>query len=281
MPKFIDLILISLLMLIPSAHGSELKVSIQLWSVKEELKVDFKGTIKALADMGFQGVEFANEFGEFANDPVGLVEFIRSQGLEISGAHTVFPTLEPDKIDATLAFYAAAEVPLVVIAWDDRAFDPTTVWQTIADLNRLYEPVTQAGFLFGYHNHAEEFAPYRGKTTLWDHIANSTPESLVMQLDAGWAKTAGINPESVVRQHPGRTFAIHYKASSPESAGQTRPIIGEDTINWAALIVANSEVGGTQWVVLEQEVYPDGLAPLDAIRLSKRALDGFLQTAER
>ena len=279
MPKFKYLICISLWLLTTSTHASNLKVSVQLWSVKEELKVDFRGTIKALAEMGFQGVEFANEFGEFANDPVGLVNFIRSQGLEISGAHTVFPLLEPDKINATLKFYTAAEVPMLAIAWDDRAFKPDTVWQTIADLNRLYTPVTQAGILFGYHNHSEEFARYRGNTTLWDHIANSTPESLIMQLDAGWAKNAGINPELIVRQHPGRTFAIHYKASSPESANQTRPIIGEDTINWPALIAANKEVGGTQWIVLEQEVYPDGLTPLEAIKLSKRALDRFLQTA--
>lgn len=279
MLKVAQFIIISSLFLASQAQSAELKVSVQLWSVKEALKTDFKGTIQALAEMGFQGVELANEFGEFADNPTGLVEFIRRQGMEISGAHTVFPWLAPDKIDATLKFYAAAEVPMLVIAWDDRAFAPETVWQTIADLNRLHKPVTEAGFRFGYHNHAEEFAPYRGTTTLWDHIAHSTPEALVMQLDAGWAKTAGIEPETIVRQHPGRTFSIHYKASSPESASNARPIIGEDTINWPTLIAANKQVGGTQWVVLEQEVYPDGLQPLEAIKFSKQALDRFLDAS--
>ena len=34
------------------------KVGVQLWSVRDALQADFAGTLAALADMGFDGVEF-------------------------------------------------------------------------------------------------------------------------------------------------------------------------------------------------------------------------------
>ena len=47
----------------------EPQVSVQLWSVKDEVKRDFEGTLTILADMGFDGVEFAGEFGEYSDNP--------------------------------------------------------------------------------------------------------------------------------------------------------------------------------------------------------------------
>ena len=38
------------------------QISVQLWSVNKQIKQDFKGTLTAIADMGFQGVEFAGFF---------------------------------------------------------------------------------------------------------------------------------------------------------------------------------------------------------------------------
>ena len=83
------------------------KVSVQLWSVKNGVSSDFKGTLQQLAKMGFQGVEFAGEFGEFANDPAGLKQFLNSLGLQVSGAHIHFDKLHADKFAQTVEFYRA------------------------------------------------------------------------------------------------------------------------------------------------------------------------------
>jgi len=259
-----------------SAHPADLKVGVQLWSVKDQLISDFKGTIKSLATMGFAGVELAGEYGEFVDDPKGLANFLESQGLEINGAHTVFAELSDEKIDTTLSFFKDAGVPIVIIAWDDRAFSQDTVWQTIADLNRLQTKVESYGLRFGYHNHAEEFNAYRD-TTLWDHIARSTPDSLILQLDVGWAVTAGVNPSDYVRKYPGRTVTTHFKTARIDNVNKSqRSIIGQDSLDWAELIQTNQLIGGTEWLVLEQEVYPDGITPLEAVRLSKTGLDKLI-----
>ncbi len=259
------------------AHGHEIpfKVGVQLWSVKDELKADFKGTIKQLAAMGFKGVELAGEYGEFKDDPEGLAAFIKSQGMEISGTHTGFDKLTDDKIDDTLSFYKRAGVTAAMISWDSRAFDPNTVWQTIADLNRLQAKVESYGIKFGYHNHAQEFGAYRD-VTLWDHIARSTPDSMIMQLDVGWASAAGLNPADFVRKHPGRTVSTHFKAAENEVERGKLPIIGQDSINWHELIHASKSVGGTKWLILEQEEYPNGMSQLQAVEASKKGLDKVL-----
>ena len=278
----IKLILTSLLLINFVTVGyaqTDPKVSVQLWSVKNELKADFNGTIKALAAMGFDGVELAGEFAEYHDQPAAMANFIASQGVTISGAHIGWEALSEDEFEKTVSFYKAAKVDSLIISWDSRAFSAETVQQTIDDLNRFNTKLMPLGFKFGYHNHAEEFSAFKSHT-LWDQIAVSTSNSVVMQLDAGWANVAGKNPSLVVRKHPGRTDSIHYKAklTNKEKVNNTgkRPIIGEDSINWGELIKANREVGATRWIIVEQEDYPEGLKPLEAVALSKKGLDDFL-----
>jgi len=257
------------------AKAPEIEVGIQLWSVREDLKQDFEGTLKAIADMGFDAVEFAGDFGGFAEDPAGLKKFLSSLGLKANSAHTVFTTLTEDKVTETLSFYQTLGIKMLIIGYDDRAFDITTVGQTIDDLNRVYPQARAHGLQLGYHNHAQEFATVDGKT-LWDRIAEGTADDLVMQLDASWARKAGKDPVEYVHKHPGRTLTSHFKAAAMHPENGEIPIIGADTIDWICLLDAVYTVGGAQGIVMEQEEYPNNLTPLQAVKLSKLALDGFV-----
>lgn len=51
-------------------------LSVQLHSLRDAVADDFKGTLTAIAEMGFDGVEFAGRYGEFASDPEGLKTFL-------------------------------------------------------------------------------------------------------------------------------------------------------------------------------------------------------------
>jgi len=100
---------------------------------------------------------------------------------------------------------------------------------------------------------------------------------MILQLDVGWVNFAGLKPEGFVRKYPGRTVTTHYKAKLAPNVTGKRPIIGEDSIDWLALIDANLDVGGTKWLIVEQEDYPEPLSPLESVRLSKQGLDRFLE----
>ena len=56
-------------------------ISVQLWSVKDAIKNDFSGTLQAVAEMGFDGVEFAGDYGPYGLDPGGLREKLHEYGV--------------------------------------------------------------------------------------------------------------------------------------------------------------------------------------------------------
>jgi len=72
--------------------------------------------------------------------------------------------------------------------------------------------------------------------------------------------------------YPGRAVTVHVKEYS--RAG--RAIIGEGEVRWAEFLKACRDFGGTEWLILEQEVYP--YPPLESVRRSLRNLREILST---
>lgn len=251
------------------------QISIQLWSVKDQVKADFKGTLKALADMGFEGVEFANEFGEFTGDATAIKKVLDSLSLKGSGAHVSFEQLNDENFANTVKFYQTLGVDMLIVGWDERAWHPEGIKKIVALLNKLSPKLAPFGMKTGFHNHQHEFNDFEG-TTYWDYLAVNTPHNVVLQQDVGWTTYAGKDPIAYVEKYPGRTLTTHYKVKLPEGTQGKLPIIGQDTIDWLSLTKANMAVGGTLWLVVEQEEYPNGLTPMQAVAESKKGLDKVL-----
>lgn len=256
-------------------------VSVQLWSVKDALSADFKGTLEKIAAMGFEGVEFAGNYGEYGEDPAGLKAYLASIGLKPSGAHVGFQHLGTDKLDDTLNFLKAVGIDLVIIPYDERAFNTNGVHNLTLDLVRLSDVLAKKNMTIGYHNHDHEFNSYLD-ATFWDYIATNTPQSVLLQLDVGWVNFAGKDAVEYVKRYPGRTLTTHLKIRNYHGKNRTpqgaSPILGEDSYDWATLIKTQAKVGGTRWLVLEQEEYPDGLSSMQAVAESKKGLDKIIST---
>lgn len=252
------------------------KISVQLWSVKDELKADFTGTIEQLAKMGFKGVEFARDFGPFNNDAKGLKNYLSSFGMEGSGGHVIFEQLNKENFEKTTTFYKSAGMDYLIIPWDERAWHPEGIKVIVAKLNLLAKKLAPLGMKIGFHNHNHEFDEFEN-STYWDYLAQNTSPDVILQQDVGWTTYAGKDPIEYVKRYPGRTLTTHYKVRLPEGTKGKSQIIGQDTIDWLNLTKANIAVGGTLWIVVEQEEYPNGLTPLQAVAKSKQGLDNILQ----
>jgi sugar phosphate isomerase/epimerase len=276
MPLRFKTVLLALLMSSPLAQAAEPapRLGVQLWSVKDDLKQDFEGTLAKLAAMGFQGVEFAGDFGRYAKDPAGLRAFLDKQGLACAGAHLDFAALAGDRFADTTAFYRAAGCRNLLIAWDKRGATPEGAAAIAREMSALSMKLKPLGMRIGYHNHAQEMTGPAGRTP-WDGIAAGTPQEAILQQDIGWTVFAGKDPVALIRRYPGRTITSHFKAKLEEgSAG--KPIIGQDRTDWPAVYAAARAEGGAEWIVLEQEEYPDGMRPLAAVAASLRGLQGLL-----
>jgi sugar phosphate isomerase/epimerase len=254
-----------------AAAPTKPQLSVQLWSVKDAVSADFEGTLKQLKAYGFQGVEFAGNFGKYADDAKGLKEFLDKTGLKASAAHVPFDKLSPENFDKTVAFYKAIDCKMLIIPMDKRATTLEGAKEIAKDLSAIEAKLAPLGMHTGYHNHKAEMLDI-DKTTPWDVIAKNTPASVVLQQDVGWTEVANKNPVDIVKHYPGRTITTHYKASAPEEGNKEDPIIGKDTTDWKALIVANRTIGGTQWLTVEQEVYPAGLTPMQSVEASLKGL---------
>ncbi|OGO88225.1 MAG: sugar phosphate isomerase [Chromatiales bacterium RIFOXYA1_FULL_46_5] len=251
------------------------QLSVQLWSVKDAMQADFEGTMTKLAAMGFDGVEFAGFFGKYANDAAGLKAFLNKLGLKASGAHVPFEKLSPEQLDATVAFYKAIDCHYLIIPMDERAFTVEGAKAVAADLAAIQEKLTPLGMQVGYHNHKPEMLGETGKTP-WDVIGKNTNSKVILQQDVGWTEVAGKDPVDFVKAYPGRTITTHYKASAPEPGNTEDPILGKDTTDWKALITANKTIGGTQWLVVEQESYPAGMTPMQSVEASLKGLQAII-----
>ncbi|WP_232824675.1 sugar phosphate isomerase/epimerase family protein [Algibacillus agarilyticus] len=252
----------------------------QLHSVKEALKEDFEGTLEALAAMGFKGVEFAGHYGKYKRDPVGLKNFLDSLGLTASGAHIGLAQLQGDNALNQFTFFKALGVKLILIPHDKRIDNAEKIDELIADITKLSILANSLDMKLGYHNHAKEFKPYKN-STFWDYLALNTPPEFVLQLDAGWANFAAIDPITYVKRYPNRTLTTHFKVRTYQGkpgpvSKDKKVIIGQNNYDWAALIKATIQYGNTQWIVVEQEEYPNGLTPLQAVQQSLNGLNTII-----
>lgn len=250
------------------------RIGVQLWSVKDEIKQDFEGTLTRIAKLGFQGVEFAGEFGPYKDKPAALKAVLDKNKLQCAGAHVGFDQLADARFEATTAFYQALGCANLVIPMDARGASVEGSTAMSKELSALSSKLAPKGMRIGYHNHAQEMAGEVGSTP-WDVIARNTPQASIMQQDVGWTTHAGKDPVAYVYKYPGRTVSTHYKAKFAPGTNGT-PIIGQDRTDWAGLTRALRQAGGTEWIIVEQEEYPNGMGQLDTVAASLKGLQAVL-----
>jgi sugar phosphate isomerase/epimerase len=250
------------------------RLGVQLWSVKDEIKLDFEGTLDKLAKLGFQGVEFAGEFGKYKSDPAGLNAFLKKTGLQCAGAHMHVDQLDAANFKATTDFYKTVGCNRLIISMDKRAASKEGSAELARELSALSVKLGGQGMKLGYHNHEQEMLGDKDKTN-WDLLANNTPKDFILQQDVGWTTYAGKDPVDFVNKYPGRTVTTHYKAKFVKGTSGTS-IIGQDRTDWTGLTKAVRSVGGTEWIIVEQEEYPNGMGQMEAVAASMRGLQGVL-----
>lgn len=275
MTRTLLLALLGAASLVQAATPATQRLGLQLWSVKDEIKQDFEGTLTKIGQLGFQGVEFAGEFGPYKDNPAGLRAFMDKNKLQCAGAHVRFDQLTPDRIDATTAFYKTLGCSNLVIPMDKRGASVDGSAQMSKELSTLSAQLAPKGMRIGYHNHAQEMAGAVGNTP-WDVIAQNTPKGAILEQDVGWTTFAGKDPVAYVNKYPGRTVTTHFKAKLAQGTSGGMPIIGQDKTDWRGLVQAVRRAGGTEWIIIEQEEYPNGMGQLETVAASLKGLQAVL-----
>ena len=241
---------------------SKIPIALQLYSVREDCARDLPRTLEAVADMGYNGVEFAGYYDRSAEQ---LRKMLDDLGLRAAGTHTGIDTLLGDELERTVQFNRILDNRfLVVPALPEERRNSKAAWlETASLMNEISERVKPEGMLVGYHNHAVEFQPVNEELP-WDIFFGSTVPDVVMQLDTGNAMHGGVSPDGVLeilRRYPGRSLTVHLKEFSSTN---DKAVIGEGEVKWQEFFSLCETIGHTEWYIVEQESY--AYPPLECVR---------------
>jgi sugar phosphate isomerase/epimerase len=246
-----------------SAAGKKLgRIGLQLYTVRDEMKKNFAGTIARVAQIGYKEVEFAGYFDHSARS---VRDTLRQNGLASPAAHIGFPVLgkEWDKVidDALVVGHQYLICPWI----DEKLRNPEGFRQVAELFNKAGERAKAAGLQFGYHNHDFEFKRIQGQL-IYDWLLEHTdPKLVAMELDIYWIRTGGQDPLTYFRRYPGRFPCLHIK--DKDAAGNMVDV-GKGVIPWRA-ILGRRNVAGTKHIFVEHDQPPN---PFASIRDSYRYL---------
>jgi sugar phosphate isomerase/epimerase len=236
------------------AATQKISVGLQLYSLRNECKTDFPGTLAAVAQMGYREVEFAGYWGRTAPEVRKMLDDL---GLATCGTHTAMADLQPATIAATIEFNRIIGNPRIICPY--LTGKTREEWRAHArffdDLAARLKPL---GMQTGYHAHKHDFTLVDGESA-WDIFFRNTNPEVIMQLDTSNCRDGGKDPVAVLHQYPGRARSVHIK---PNGAGP-EAILGEDQIHWPGVFEWCETKGGTEVYVVEHE---SSSQPLETVK---------------
>ena len=252
---------------------SRIPIGLELFSVREELAADARDTIKKVAEMGYEGVEFAGPPQHSAEMLKGLLDEF---GLVCCGWHTPFNLVQEDTLDATIEFNKVLENRYVIVPGiPGNLRQSREDWLKLADFfNGVADKLAAHDMVTGYHNHHVEFSELDGELP-WDTFFGNTHAGVVMQLDMGNALYGGADLVGILERYPGRSGTVHLKPyTHPKDGAEARdgfqPVIGEDSVPWDDIFRICETTGGTEWYIVEYE--SDAFPPFEAVERCLKAL---------
>ena len=264
-----------------AAIGKNELLGLQLYCVRDEMKVNPLDTLKQLAEMGYKNVEHANYIDRkfYGFSAKEFKKILDDLGLKMPSGHTVmgkkhWDEAKKDFTDAwkyTVDDAATLGQQFVISPSLEKDLRNTSdVLKKQMDIfNKSGELCKKSGMKFGYHNHDFEFSEKVDGKTVYDVIMENTDPSLVMQqLDIGNLYNGGAKAIDIVRQYPGRFESMHVKDEILASGGHEKyesTILGTGIVNVKEIVDLGRKSAGTIHFIIEQESY-QGKKPLDCMK---------------
>jgi len=243
-------------------------IGVQLYTVRDDLSKDFKGTLRQVAELGYEGVEFAGYGGLPAQE---LKQLLDELNLKPIGAHVSLNQMREDldkEIDYLLAI-GAEYLICPYVAAEER--ENAEAWKSLfVFLGESARKAKAKGLKFAYHNHAFEFETKIEGQYVFDALYASAPEEILVEMDAGWVQYAGLDTLQYMADYTGRLPLLHLKDFKGMINNQINTVeLGQGEIDLPAVIEAASEAG-VEWLIVEQDRCQN--PPLESIGTSLKWL---------
>lgn len=253
---------------------------VQLYSIKDEVAADFEGALKKVAEIGYEYVEFAGDYGGHSAGEIKTL--LAKYSLKCISAHCGAESID----QALLDFFKVIGVKYVTIPWyDPNNFrDAEKREQLLKEFSKAAKLVKENGMVLQYHNHEFEFGKLDDGRYYLDWLFDSIPE-LEVQLDVCWVLYAGADPIEYINKYAHRMKTIHFKDFSADKLGFSDTVkfpkedngfmyrpMGRGIQDFDAIIAALEKTCVEYLIVEEEQEDCYEVPPVEAITISREYL---------
>ena len=261
---------------IPFETGKH-QVGVQLYTIRNEIAKDLKGSLKRLAGLGFKNVETA--FWPKDVSVQNAADVLKEVGLQVTSCHVDIPTKENI---ATLAANAKAYgcKKLIWHGWpEDKRYSSLEGTKELVNIyNEASRLAKDNGLQFGLHNHWWEYRNHVDGKLVYEILNEELHEDIFFETDVYWVTVAGQDAATILRKLKNRIRLIHIKdgpAVFSEKLISDNPDpmtpVGHGTLNIPAIVNACSEK--VEWMIIELD--KSAIDVYDALRQSRDYLSKF------
>ena len=236
-----------------AAASASIPIGLELYSVREALKLDLEGTVRAVAQLGYQCVEFYAPYFDWTEAQTKQMrKLLDDLGIRCYSTHNDEKYFSAENINRARDMNLILGCKYMVMAYTEPK-SGLDGWKGIAEeLNGAAEKLEPSGLRVGYHNHQAEWKAVE-RVRPMEVLAKNTKSSIMLQLDVGTCLDAGSDPVAWIRANPGRIHSLHLKDWSPDAAIGYKALFGEGKADWKNIFAAAESVGGVEYYLLEQE----------------------------
>jgi sugar phosphate isomerase/epimerase len=237
---------------------SKIPPGLQLYTLRNETKVDFFGTLKKVAEMGYKLVGFAG----YEDIPaIEMKKALDHLGLGTVSSFVDINALEKD-LNNQIQYALTLGVRYIITAAPKERFkDESEIQTLISSLRKIGRELKRHGLQFLYHPHDFEVEKIGGKRII-DRLLDSVGTDLMqLALDLYWAKKGGLDPKTALQTYKGLVPIIDIK--DMDKKGDFTEI-GGGIIDWPSIFRILKDVG-VKYYFVEQDVSPH---PLQSAKMS-------------
>jgi sugar phosphate isomerase/epimerase len=258
----------------PFAMKDPAKLSVQLYSIRDQISKDIKTSLKKLADIGFKNVETA--FWPKETTMLQAAGYLKKYDLQVSSCHIEIPidkTTQQAMLDTASIFNCKK---MIWHGWpEDKRYSSL---EGTKELIKIYNAASHFakdnGLQFGLHNHWWEYRNKVDGKLLYEILNEELDPAIFFEVDTYWVKVAGHNPASIIEKLGERVKLMHIKDGpavfSPkllEDKPDPMTAVGKGTQNFPAIVKAGTHA---EWLVIEMDTVA---ADADVFDLLQQSFD--------
>jgi sugar phosphate isomerase/epimerase len=237
----------------------KMPVGFQSWIVREKIGIDFPGTLKMVAGMGYQSIEMCSPVG-YESLGFGPLKKYKASELKkiINDAGLIWPSTHygmdelRNHLDERIEFAReSGQKQMILSSFGLTEKATISDWLKAADeLNTMGMKAKKSGIQMGYHNHDMEFEKL-GDTLIYDALMSQFDPALIKMQFQVAVISKGYKAVTYFKKYPGRFISAHLADWS--TTEKKNVPVGKGVVDWKEFF-ATLKTGGVKNIFVEMDI---------------------------